>query len=134
MAKIVFVFACVALVQIANALQCYHCERDTCAKDVDQWQKTDCKAVSPNEPMCLTYTYKDAGDNKEYTSRKCIAPLKGEKYECKPPTNIKVAGEPIKCETCTTDLCNKNSASTVSLSFVAIAGVVLTVLAPKFYL
>ncbi|KAJ8959164.1 hypothetical protein NQ318_022425, partial [Aromia moschata] len=112
-----------------NALDCYQCDKDTCAKEVDTWKTQTCgKQVDPYLPACVTHTYKDATDKKEYSVRKCVSYTKTEAYKCKADL-----GEEVACVTCTTDLCNKkNSANGISLSFVAVVGALLASLLPKY--
>ncbi|KAJ8915179.1 hypothetical protein NQ315_000432 [Exocentrus adspersus] len=130
MAKLVLLLVCVTVFQIANALQCYHCQNEQCDQDVSKQQKNVCsKSADPKLiPACLKYVYKDPTSQKKTTTRKCILKHRDEAYTCTPPTGQN--GEEDFCETCETDLCN--SAPSTGLSFVAVAGIFLAMLGPKF--
>lgn len=128
MSKLVLLFVCVALFQLATALQCYHCEKEGCEKSMDQWQKSQCaKAADPKlTNVCLKHVYKDKASQKDTVSRKCVQIDKGQKYKCN-----NVNGEEISCETCDSDLCN--SAHRISFSVAAVSGILLALLVPKIW-
>lgn len=133
MSKLVLLFVCVAVFQLANALQCYQCDKEACEKSMDQWQKSNCaKAALPSQDSaCLKFVYKDTATKKDTTSRKCVIVDKDQKYKCNPNNNDQAnVGEEVFCETCQSDLCN--SASKISFSVMAVAGIFLALLIPKF--
>nr|XP_023021837.1 uncharacterized protein LOC111510180 [Leptinotarsa decemlineata] len=133
MAKIVILFVCVAVMQVASALQCYNCVN--CQGDMKTWPKQACgsSGVSPPagyEYACATVEYKDRTTYKTAVDRLCVsAEKKNGKLMFKCPTS---KGEPLKddCPVCQTDLCN--SSASIKFSFVALSCVVLAIFLPKY--
>ncbi|XP_018578091.1 uncharacterized protein LOC108916348 [Anoplophora glabripennis] len=127
MAKLVLLFVCVAVFQLANALQCYQCEREGCEKEMKDWQKSQCGKLADTKltNVCLKQVYKDKTTQKEMFSRKCVSMEKDMKYKCD-----NANGEQVVCETCDSDLCN--SATKINFSLVAVSGIFLALLMPKF--
>ncbi|CAG9767446.1 unnamed protein product [Ceutorhynchus assimilis] len=133
MAKIVCLFALVALVQVATALDCYSCDATTCAMDQSKWQKVPKCGNSidstVNTGACLKRQFIDKQSNKEVTTRKCVIANKDANNKVTFTCDEK-DGKNVFCEVCNdSNLCN--SASSVSFSFVALMGVVAAVFIPR---
>ncbi|XP_018571666.1 uncharacterized protein LOC108911260 [Anoplophora glabripennis] len=131
MNKVVFAFVCVAILQIASALECFSCKGPTCETETKTWDKKTCGTSGVSLPAnaqhaCLKLSYKDRTTQKMMVERGCtIANLKDGKLS----HNCQNAGDQPVCPVCQTDLCN--SAKSISFSFVALCGVVLAIAAPK---
>ncbi|XP_050302483.1 uncharacterized protein LOC126740494 [Anthonomus grandis grandis] len=136
MFKIVCLFAFVAFLQTATALQCYTCDPKSCENEMSKWTKVaNCgsQVAFPDKQTgaCLKTKYMDKLTNKEVTVRKCILADKmadGKvSFACKD-----TEGKVSVCEVCNTDWCN--SAPAVSVSFVTFLGVVAAYFVPKYFL
>lgn len=131
MARVVCLFAVVALVQVAVALDCYSCDRTTCQEDISKWQKIpSCgkSTVGNAVGACLKQVYTDKTTQKEVTLRRCIVATKNTDGSITHSCNDN-DGKTSVCEVCTSDLCN--SAPAVNFSFVALLGVIVAYLIPK---
>ncbi|KAJ8971315.1 hypothetical protein NQ314_000757, partial [Rhamnusium bicolor] len=116
----------------ASALECYSCTGPECEKEIKTLEKRQCGKSAPPpagyQYGCLKLSYKDRATQKTMISRKCVTTevKDGEaNFHC-PVTE----GDPINCPVCLTDLCN--SASRINFSLLAVTGVILAFVAPKF--
>jgi hypothetical protein len=132
MAKIVYLFAFVALIQVAAAINCYSCDKNSCQNEMSKWQTLECAKNTASPSLvggCLKQVYTDKATNKEVTSRRCIV------AEKKPDGTIihncnDNEGKTSECVVCTSDLCNP--ATSINFSFVTVLGVIAVYLIPKF--
>ncbi|KAL1497960.1 hypothetical protein ABEB36_008838 [Hypothenemus hampei] len=132
MAKIVYLFAIVALAQVAYSLDCYSCDPISCTQEQNKWIKiSNCGKVSNNQVntgACLKQIYNDRNTNKEVTIRKCVIAEKTSDGKVSHRCNEN-EGKVSVCEVCTSDYCN--SASSVRFSLVTLLGVAAVYLAPR---
>ncbi|CAG9856271.1 unnamed protein product [Phyllotreta striolata] len=133
MSKLVIVFVCLAVFEIASALQCYKC--DNCQGSSSSWEKSTCGSSSTTIPAnndwaCVRINYKDRLTYKDAVQRKCVLAEKRNgqlHFGC--PTS---QGEPSSCPICQTDLCN-SATGVRTVGFVAVASVATVLLLSKLF-